>query len=126
MGSTLPQSGLPPEVKTVRVILFIIAGFTGLTVVGGIVAFWPLDASEWGLMTYIALPGILALILGLGAAKGGGLRFWVIIALAALTALLALGRLADSPLPALANLLLPGMIIYFITRPRARQHFQGR
>ncbi|MGI5119468.1 hypothetical protein ACQEU5_08005 [Marinactinospora thermotolerans] len=117
------KRGLPVELKAVRLLLFITAGLTLLAVVGALMVV-EVDAVILGELTWVALPGVLALVFALRLPRGGRVLFWGIAVLQVLTLLLALGNL-PSP-SALTQMLLPLLTLGLLTRARAREALLSR
>jgi hypothetical protein len=113
---------VPVQVKAVRILLLVVAGFTVLTLIGFLTS-QQVTASAAGVAVWASLPGAAALVVALRLPRGGRVRFWVVVAIAALLVLGGLGALGRGDPRGLTNLVLPGVILFLITRRPARDFF---
>ncbi|WP_046469652.1 hypothetical protein [Allosalinactinospora lopnorensis] len=120
----MTERELPRPLKAARWCLFLTAGISLITGIGGLAAAG-VSGATLGTMTWVMLPGILCLAFGLRLRKGGRGLFWSIIAVQALVLLLTLGNLAGGDPRAITQSLLPVLILIFVTRPAARAYLAG-
>ncbi|GLU50521.1 hypothetical protein Nans01_48720 [Nocardiopsis ansamitocini] len=107
-----------------RILLFVYAGLTALTVVGGLLIF-PLSAETFGALLYLALPGVLALLFGLRMPKGRAGLFWGIVVLQAFLILTGIGRLGNGEIQGLTSIILPILVLVLVLRRESREHLRG-
>lgn len=89
--------------------------------------FWTdLNAETLGALTWIALPGILALVCALRLHSGGRPLFWGVLALQVLIIVQALGNLGAADPRGVTQLLFPIAILVCVLMRPSRQHLLGR
>ncbi|MFC7328116.1 hypothetical protein [Marinactinospora rubrisoli] len=115
---------LPGSLKTVRVLLFVTAGLTAISVVGALFVY-EINAVMLGRLTWAALPGVLSLIFALRLPKGRRVLYWSILVLQVLTMLIALGNLGNGSPQGFSQLLLPILTLVFLTQRASRTHFRA-
>jgi hypothetical protein len=113
---------VPGQVKAVRILLFVVAGLTVLTLIGFLLS-GQVSAESAGLVIWASLPGVIGLVVALRLARGGRVRFWVVVVVAALLVLGGLGALGRGDPRGITNLILPGVILFLVTRRPAREFF---
>jgi hypothetical protein len=124
---------MPRSVKTVRILLFVVAAITALMVAifltlpdrARVGLMEEVNAESLGRMTWHALPGILSLWLAFRIPKAGvGTRRWI-IGVEILAILRALALLGHGDPRGLFNLILPIVILVLVMLPSARRFFRG-
>ncbi len=119
------QRSLPGPVRTVWIALLALVIFTTLVVLGGLLLF-DITAELVGTLLWTALPGIIGLVVATRIPSGGSrTMFWLVIAVAALSLLGALGTLADADPRGITQLVIPVVLLVAVTRPAARRYFSG-
>lgn len=120
------KEDLPSSVRTVRVLLFVITGISAMMVVAGLLAYAPSSGEEWGRFTFdLILPTLFAFLLARGITNGGRIRFWLIVAFMVYLVLMAITYISEQPAQNLIQILLPGLTLYFLTRPESRGYFRN-
>lgn len=114
---------MPSQVKTIRVLMFVAAGWAVLVAVAIFVAEGATAIAIGGAL-YVLIPATASFILALRIPRGGKPLRRGIIALEIVYALLALGSLAQGDPRGLPQLILPGLVLFLITRPQASEHFR--
>jgi hypothetical protein len=113
---------MPGQVKAVRILLFVVAGLTVLTLIG-FLSSGQVTAESTGLVIWATLPGVIGVVVAPRLARGGRVRFWVVLLVAALLILGGLGALGRGDPRGITNLVLPGVILFLVTRRPARDFF---
>lgn len=121
-GAPSQAPALPTSVKTVRVLLYIVAGFTVLTTVGVLLAAGA-SPEIIGQLIWAAWPGVLGFIVALKLNTPSRLKFWLIIVAAAFLILGGLGNLGQGDPRGFTTLILPILILVFVLQRSARQYF---
>ncbi len=120
-----PVRTLPGPVRTVRLTLLVLAAFTALVVIGGLLVF-DITPEFVGALIWTALPGIAGLVLALRIPRGGTrAMFWLVIAIAVLTLVGALETLSTGSARGFTQLVLPIVLLAAVTRPAARRYFSN-
>ncbi|MFC4561645.1 hypothetical protein ACFO4E_07235 [Nocardiopsis mangrovi] len=114
------SSPLPAPLKKARVCLYITAGVAVAMLAAGLLV--GLDARGMGGLTGQLLPALLALPCALRLPKGRRPLFWTITVLQVWGMLGALAALGAGDPRGLTQLVLPVLVLVFITRPAARAH----
>jgi hypothetical protein len=119
-----PTTGsLPGPVRLIRILLFVLAAFTALVVIGALIIF-EVTAEMLGALTWTALPGIVGLVVALRISRSRSRAlFWTVIAIAVLTLLGALGSLGNGDPRGFPQLVIPIALLVAVTRPEARRWF---
>ena len=116
---------LPRSLRITRVLLYTFAGITLLAVVAAL--FWAdLNAETLGALTWVALPGLLALVCALRLRSGGRSLFWIVLALQLLIIVQALGNLGAADPRGVTQLLFPVAILVCVLLRPSRQHLLDR
>lgn len=121
-GEASEVSPLPTPVKTVRVLLFVVAGFTLLLIVGALLAFG-YTAELLGALAWDSWPGVVGFIVALKIKKPSRVKFWLIIVVAAFDILNALSWLGEGDPRGFTTMILPILILVFVLRRSSRQYF---
>ncbi|MBB4932250.1 peptidoglycan/LPS O-acetylase OafA/YrhL [Lipingzhangella halophila] len=118
---------LPGPLRAARVLLFGIFGIRAITVAAGVVVSANqagLTAEAAGAFTYLALPGVLALICGLRLRKGRRLFLGCVVALMVLMVLQALSTLGQGNPQGFTQLILPSIILVLVLLPSSRAYLR--
>jgi len=124
-GAPSQATTLPTAVKTVRVLLYIVAGFTVLTTIGVLLAAGA-SPEIIGRLIWAAWPGVLGFIVALKLTTPSRLKFWLIIVAAAFLILGSLSDLGHGDPRGFTTLILPILILIFVLQGSARRYFFRR
>ncbi|GAA3730854.1 hypothetical protein HDA32_005593 [Spinactinospora alkalitolerans] len=116
---------LPPDVKVVRVLLFVLAGLSAVGVVAALVLAGAVTDALIGALLWAVFPGVLSLVFGLRLPKGGRVLFWSIVVLQALNLFLAVGNLSEG-VQGFTQMLIPVLTLVFVLRAPSRRFFAER
>lgn len=116
---------MPNQVKTVRVLMFVVAGLTLLMTLAFLVTVG-VTAAAIGAAVWFALPGVISFVLALRIPRGGTALRRGIIALEVFYVLLALSAIGQGDPRGVVNLVLPAVILVLLFRADAKNHFAGR
>ncbi|MFC3998231.1 hypothetical protein ACFOVU_20060 [Nocardiopsis sediminis] len=111
---------MPGEVKTVRVVLFVMAAFYGVTVV---MNFWPIDPAVHAELVLTCWPGVFCLAFGLRIPKGGRVLMWSILVLLVIRSLWSVGVFLGGSLAGITQLILPVIALVYLLRAPSRAYF---
>ncbi|MFC3994826.1 hypothetical protein ACFOVU_02805 [Nocardiopsis sediminis] len=114
---------LPTQLKTARVLLFITAGLAFMLFFVLIVADADQTTLYLGFFAYLG-QGAIALTLGLLLARGGTWVLWATYAYTGLVLLWSLLTLLGGDPAGITQMLLPGLVLFLITRPASRAHLR--
>jgi hypothetical protein len=114
------QASMPPPVRTVRVLLYVLAGFTALFVIGALV-YAGVTAELLGYLTWSAWPGVVGFVVALRLGHPGPVKFWLIIVVSAFGIVTSLGELGDPR--GITSLIIPILILVFVLRRVSRTYF---
>ncbi|MFC3998399.1 hypothetical protein ACFOVU_20910 [Nocardiopsis sediminis] len=120
----MSTAAMPTELKTVRVLLFVISGI-GLSLFA--VAIVRTADQATLLIAYVAyvLQAVLTLILGFLLAPGRAWLIYAVPAYAAVAMLATLTTILGGDFGALTQLILPALICYLTLRPGSRAYLRG-
>jgi hypothetical protein len=116
---------MPTPVKTVRVLLYILAGFTVLLVVSALV-YAGVTAELLGYLTWFSWPGIAGFVVALRLGRPGPVKFWLVVVISAVDIINALSRLGGGDPRGITSLVLPVLILVFLVRRSSRTYFLHR
>lgn len=118
---------LPTPLRALRVVMFIFAALTLVTLVSA-VAIDAFEADSFsaslGAATWTALPGALTLACGLRLHAGGRPLFWGILALQVFLVLSALAALGQGDPRGLGQLIFPVLMLILVLLPSSRAHLR--
>ncbi|WP_344971883.1 hypothetical protein [Salinactinospora qingdaonensis] len=109
--------------KITRVLLFVAAGFYGLSVIVGFVV-GGFNGAVTAYLLWVCWPGIFALAFGLRLRNGGRILFWAIVALQAVRIVMSLVVLGSGDTSGLTQLILPILTLVFVLRRESRDFFK--
>ncbi|MFI6517208.1 hypothetical protein ACIBF1_16760 [Spirillospora sp. NPDC050679] len=116
---------MPKTVKTIRILMFVVAGITLVTTVAFMITVG-VSAASLGAAVWAAFPGVLSLVLALRIPQGRtGLRRGI-IALEIFYILLSFSRLGQGDPRGLTNMVLPIAILVLLFRSEVKEYFAGR
>lgn len=116
-------ASMPTAVKTVRVLLYVLAGATVL-VIAGVLMFAGVSAELLGYLTWVCWPGIVGFVVALRMNRPGRAKFWLIVVVAAFGILNALGSLGQGDPRGVTTLIIPILILVFVLRRASRTYFK--
>ncbi|MCX4789563.1 Tox-REase-5 domain-containing protein [Streptomyces sp. NBC_01221] len=117
---------LPRPLNTVRVLLLVLFGATvlgALGLFGSALAVDALGAEVIGILLYAAAPGILGLLLARHVRTGGKRVWWGLVAVQVWLVLGGVANIGDGSAHGFTQLLLPVLILVFLTRQQSRAWF---
>lgn len=117
---------LPRPLNTVRVLLLVLFGATvlgALGLFGSALAVDALGAEVIGILLYAAAPGILGLLLARHVRTGGKRVWWGLVAVQVWLVLGGVANIGDGSAHGFPQLLLPVLILVFLTRQQSRAWF---
>jgi hypothetical protein len=123
MTMTTGAVALPGTVRAVRVLLYIGAVITVLSVLGYLVS-EGVSPESLGRMTWYAWPGVLGLVMALQLPQGGRGRYRAVIAVAVFWLIGALARAGEGDPRGVTGLLLPIAVLIVVTRRSSREFFR--
>ena len=124
-GEPTETSSLPAQVKTVRVLLYIAAGFTVLLIIGSLVGFG-VTAELVGALVWNSWPGVVGFVVALKIRNPSRLKFWLIIVVAVMYVINSLGQLGTGDARGITTLILPVLILAFVLQRASRKYFFQR
>lgn len=113
------------QVKTVRVLMLVVAGLTFVTALAFLGAVGVTSAAI-GATIWFVLPGAISLMLALRIPRGGVALRRGIIALEVFYILLSLSAIGQGDPRGTVNLIMPIVILVLLFRPDAKGYFAGR
>ncbi|MFF2408808.1 Tox-REase-5 domain-containing protein [Streptomyces sp. NPDC058092] len=117
---------LPRPLHTVRVLLLVLFGATVLGALGffgSALAVDALGAEVIGILLYAAAPGVLGLLLARHVRTGGKRVWWGLVAVQVWLVLGGVANIGDGSAHGFTQLLLPVLILVFLTRRQSRAWF---
>ncbi|WP_017622541.1 hypothetical protein [Nocardiopsis chromatogenes] len=115
---------LPRALKAARILLFFYAAVVALQVVGGLIISH-LSPEILAVLTWVAIPGIIALTLALRIPQGGRLLLIISVVFMSLLILGALGRIGFGDPQGLINLVFPTAVLVLMLRRSSRNHLSS-
>ncbi|MFC3996533.1 hypothetical protein ACFOVU_11440 [Nocardiopsis sediminis] len=112
---------MPNEVKTTRVVLFIMAAIYGITVVVNLV---PIDPAVHANLVLTCWPGAFCLAFGLRIPTGGRVLMWSILVLLVIRILWSVGVFFGGDLAGITQLILPIIAMVCLLRARSRLYYR--
>ncbi|HEY3685224.1 MAG TPA: hypothetical protein VGL93_19495 [Streptosporangiaceae bacterium] len=119
------EVSMPTPVKTVRVLLYILAGFTVLLVVSALV-YAGVTAELLGYLTWFAWPGIVGFVVALRLGHPGRVKFWLLVVVSAIDIVNSVSELGGGDPRGITSLILPVLILVFLLRRPSRTYFLHR
>ncbi|MFJ1617058.1 Tox-REase-5 domain-containing protein [Streptomyces sp. NPDC088251] len=117
---------LPRPLNTVRVLLLVLFGATvlgALGLFGSALAVDAMGAEVIGILLYASLPGVLGLLLARHVRTGGRRVWWGLVAVQVWLVLGGVANIGDGSAHGFTQLLLPVLILVFLTRSQSRAWF---
>ena len=113
------RRSLPAPLKAVRILLFVFAAAIALQIIGGLIIS-EVTPEVLALLIWVAVPGAIALTLGLRLPNGRRPLLIAIVTFLAFLLLMALGRIGAGEPQGLVNLLLPTAMLVLVLRRSSR------
>lgn len=105
--------------------MFVAAGWAAVIALAIFVAEGGITAVAIGGALFVLIPGTACALLAWRIPRGGRRLRIGIIAMEIVYALLALGTLGQGDPRGFPQLIIPGVVLFLITRPQAVAHFRG-
>lgn len=125
-GGYFPDQGanadLPASVTTVRVVLFVAAGFTVLVVVAALLVVGA-EPRFVGNLIWYAWPGVVGFFVAWKIGRPSRVKFWLIIVIAAVYLLESLAALGRGDPRGITTLIIPVLLLVFVLRKASRAYF---
>jgi hypothetical protein len=116
------REALPGQVRAVRVLLYLGAGFTVLATVGAIAVFGT-SAEALGRLVWASWPGVAAFFIARRLDRGGRRLYWSVVVVCGFWVLGALAALGSGDPRGVTQLLIPTAVLVLLTRRGSRAFF---